>query len=218
MRTLSVETQTHGRVLIEDAASTSASPSLLVGFHGYGQNAEDMLEDLKRIPGSSQWTLVSIQALHRFYARGQKTVASWMTREDREFAITDNIRYVNQVMKELVGESPLGPLVFVGFSQGVAMAYRAAVLGAYRPGCIVAVGGDLPPELRAAPVEQFPSIFIAAGDRDPYYTPAKVDEDEKFLRSRGLRHQVFRYDAGHEWTDELREQVHVALNQVKSRS
>ena len=40
-----------------------------------------MLEEMRRIPGADAWRLVSVQALHRFYTRGdQAVVASWMTR------------------------------------------------------------------------------------------------------------------------------------------
>ena len=69
-----------------------------------------------------------MQGLHRFYARGQgKVVASWMTREDREQAIADNLGYVNRVvMRRCPGAGDEATVVFLGFSQGVAMAYRAA--------------------------------------------------------------------------------------------
>ena len=76
MRAISIPTSTHGRVLIRDAADASHR-RLLVGFHGYAQSAEDMLSELEQIPGGEQWTLVSVQALHRFYARRmEKIVAS----------------------------------------------------------------------------------------------------------------------------------------------
>ena len=42
---------------------------LLVGFHGYMENAEMQMQRLEAIPGGLEWTLVSIQALHRFYRR-----------------------------------------------------------------------------------------------------------------------------------------------------
>ncbi len=96
MRTISFETPTHGRALIRDATAANSDSRFLVGFHGYAQNAEDMLAELDRLPGADAWSLVSIQALHRFYARGnERVVASWMTRQDRELAIADNLVYVD---------------------------------------------------------------------------------------------------------------------------
>jgi predicted esterase len=215
MRTISFETPTHGRVLIKEAGAANTDRRLLVGFHGYAQNAEDMLAELDRIPGGDAWTRVSIQALHQFYSRGnERVVASWMTRQDRDLAIADNIRYVDSVVRSLLVDAPQTPVVFVGFSQGVAMAYRAGILGAHRARGVIAVGGDIPPEVKNEPADRFPVILVAAGETDTFYTPAKLDADEAFLVSIGVPHEVFRYHGGHEWTDPLRDRIHRALEPI----
>ena len=109
VRLLTVETPTHGRVLVEDSADPS-SRRLLVVFHGYAQSADDILSEVRQIPGVSGWRVAAVQALHRFYARDrQKTVASWMTREDRELAIADNVTYVDRVIDGLQ-EPPRPPI------------------------------------------------------------------------------------------------------------
>jgi predicted esterase len=212
MRVVAIETQTHGRVLVrEPKASAGPSWPWVVGFHGYGQSADDMMTELERIPGNEKWTLVSVQALHRFYTRSQKIVASWMTREDRELAIEDNIAYVNQALASVLPASADPSVVFIGFSQGVAMAYRAAVQGTHPARLVIAVGGDVPPELKTEPAARFPSILIAGGTNDEWYTSAKVDADEKALRSIGVKAEVFRYSGGHEFTPELRERISEAI-------
>ena len=60
----------------------------------------DSFDRLRAIRGTAAWSLVSIQALHRFYRAGSNEIvaASWMTREDRELMIADNISYVNGVL------------------------------------------------------------------------------------------------------------------------
>ncbi len=73
MRTISIETLTHGRVLIKDAVVSSKLPTDCLSqlSSGYlGERRGEMLAELERIPGSEQWTLVSAQGLHRFYSRG----------------------------------------------------------------------------------------------------------------------------------------------------
>ena len=189
-----VETITHGRVLIEDAAG-SLSGRLLVACHGYAQNAEIMLDDARRIPGVTEgWRLASVQALHRFYARGDQTVvASWMTRQDRDLAIADNLTYLHRAV-EAAGGSDARTIVFLGFSQGAAMAYRAALCGRYPAAGIIALGGDIPPDVQ----------LLGAGVRDAWYTAEKVAADEQFPTSRGVAHEIVRFDGGHEWTDEFR--------------
>ena len=201
MRSLSLSTTTHGRVVVEDAA---ASPvGLLVAFHGYGQSADETLAEVRKIPGAGAWTIASVQGLHRFYNRNsEKVIASWMTRQDRDDAIADNIAYVDRAI-DAVGSRV--PIVFVGFSQGASMAYRAAVLGSHRATGIIALGGDMPPELRAAPVAcPWPPVLIGAGERDKWFTSAKVEADAAFLAAQQVPHDVVRFAGAHEWTDEFR--------------
>jgi predicted esterase len=202
MRTLSVETTIHGRVLIEEATSTAATGSLIV-FHGYGQAAEVALADVRAIPGADCWMIASVQGLHRFYTRGdQRVIASWMTRQDRDEAIRDNVAYVDRVIDAVHAS---GPIVFAGFSQGAAMAYRAARLGAHRAAGILALGGDIPPELKVSDDRnRWPPVLIGAGDHDTWYTATKVDADAAFLASSGAAPDVVRFPAGHEWTDAFR--------------
>ena|ERR1017187_2773701 len=209
MRTLSIETTTHGRVLVRDANGASLS-STLVGFHGYGQNADELLDELERIPGADTFQCAAVQALNRFYGRGEeKVIASWMTRQDRELAITDNVSYVNRVVEALRAPMSGGSdrIIFLGFSQGAAMAYRAALLGDHRVTGIVALGGDIPPDVKDVPPERWPRLFIGAGETDFWYTRAKVDVDVAFLESRRIAFDLVRYRGGHEWTDELREAI-----------
>jgi predicted esterase len=203
-RVLSVETPTHGRVLIEDAAAVFSGVTL-VAFHGYGQSAEEMLEEVRAIPGAAAWRLVSVQGLHRFYTRAdERVVASWMTRQDREDAIADNVAYVDRALDSLTTRH----LVFVGLSQGASMAYRAAQLGRHRATGVVAVGGDIPPELKdAADRRTWPPVLIGAGVRDRWYTGPRLEADVEFLKTRAIRHDLARYDGGHEWTDGLKARI-----------
>ena len=216
MKVISVETITHGRALIKETSVQHSAAHVLVGFHGYAQSAEDMLSELEQVPGSERWTLVSVQALHRFYSRHhERVVASWMTRQDREQAIADNITYVDRVLEPILNAASDARVVFVGFSQGVAMAYRAAVLGTYRAHYLIAIGGDVPPDLETAPADNFPAILIAAGDSDAWYPSEKISADEIFLRSHGTSPEIFRYNGGHEWTAELRKRLNQILEELE---
>ena len=212
MRTLSIRTPTHGRVLIADRGSPAG---LVVAFHGYGQAAEEMLEEVQRIPGADRWQIASVQALHRFYTRSdRRVVASWMTRQDRDAAIADNVEYVARVTRELRRDEAL-PLVFVGFSQGASMAYRAAALGADEASGVIALAGDIPPEVRAGVAARaWPRVLVGAGRRDDWYTAAKVDEDEAVLEAAGATYAIARFDGGHEWTSEFRAEAGRMLEDI----
>jgi predicted esterase len=219
----SLSATTHGRYLVREGEG-----GLLVGFHGYGESAEKHLAELEKIPGAESWMLVAVQALHRFYnQRTGEVIGSWMTSQDRELAIADNVAYVAAVVAALPTRRPL---VFAGFSQGAAMAYRVAV-HIICDGLLI-LGGDLPPDVAGAPV--IPSnardlnrhagggdpslplgmtgaphargvtelpILIGRGRTDDWYSAEKLEQDLRFLPQA----QTCLFDGRHEWTDAFRE-------------
>jgi predicted esterase len=193
--TRTIPATVHGRYLVRDGPPER----LLVGFHGYGETAEAHMAELGQIPGIDRWTAVAVQALHPFYAgRTGKIVASWMTSLDRELAVDDNRAYVHSV----VAQFPMArQLVFLGFSQGAAMAYRAAA-GSDAVG-VIALGGDVPPEIvEARP--KLPPVLIGRGIREEWYTEEKLQKDLRFLRDVTTVSTCV-YDGAHEWTAEFRE-------------
>lgn len=202
LRTLLVPATVHGRVLVRDAP---APAGILVGFHGYLESAAIQMERLDAL-ALDDWTLVSVQGLSRFYrGRSEDVVAGWMTRQDREAAIEDNIAYVDRVTGA-IGANHL-PLVTAGFSQGAAMAFRAGLRGARRASAVVAAGGDVPPELLAQPSVGFPRVLLIRGERDDWYTAGKLEADVNALKSRGVAVESFVHEGGHEWTGEVSRRV-----------
>jgi predicted esterase len=181
-------------------AGAQPSRGVLAGFHGYAENAAIQLARLEEIPGADAWTLVSVQGLHRFYRqRTEDIAASWMTREDRETAIADNMAYVNAALAVAPDEAQQR-VVYAGFSQGVAMAFRAACRGRVPAAGVIAVGGDVPPELLADAGLGFPPVLLARGTADEWYSAMKYDADLSALRARGVDVLGLVYEAGHEWT------------------
>ncbi|MGB5295662.1 MAG: phospholipase [Thermoanaerobaculia bacterium] len=194
----------HGRYLLRDGGQDSRG--LVVAFHGYGMSALGMLEEVDAIPGIDAWTVVSVQGLHRFYdSRSREVVASWMTRQDRDLAIADNIAFVGEVVGRVFGSSEAaGPLVYVGFSQGTAMAYRAAAGIDHNCQGVVALGGDVPPDLADRGLASSPRVMIGRGLGDQWYGEDKVEADLQLLTNLGCEAQVVRFSGGHEWTEEFR--------------
>jgi predicted esterase len=195
LETRTIATQTHGRYLVDIPESSRAT---LVGFHGYQENAAINLEVLRSIAHGRPIGLVSIQGLHRFYTRGNVVVAGWMTKEDRELAITDNTAYVGKVLSEVADEFGLTrPLVYVGFSQGVAMAYRAAALVQRPCDGIIALAGDVPPDVVPL-AASLPTVLLGRGTADAWYDAAKAAGDLAVLRpATTVIEHVF--EAGHAW-------------------
>jgi len=201
-----VATGTHGRYLAVPPGVPQASPApILVGFHGYAEGAETQLERLRAIPGSNRWLILSIQGLHRFYQRKTDTVvASWMTSQDRDLAIADNLAYVSSCIDAAAAEWPTrSKIVFAGFSQGVAMAFRAAVHAARGTAAVIAAGGDIPPEITPQELSTISQVLLARGKSDQFYTEQQFLADQQRLRDCSVNVLPITPDAGHEWSPDL---------------
>ena len=160
MEIIHVEAVVHGRAVV----ARRDPARLLVGFHGYAESAEIHAAELASIPGVEEWSVVSVQALHPFYIRsGQAVAACWMTSLDRDLAVEDNLAYVGNVLALFPERQRL---VFIGFSQGASMAWRAAA----RFDCdgVIALGGDLPDDVVPS-VSRLPSALIARGETDTWF-------------------------------------------------
>ena len=196
MQTRTQKTAIHGRYLVDIPAHSRAT---LVGFHGYQENATIHFEVLRQIAEGRPVGLVSVQGLHRFYKRANDVVASWMTKEDRDAAIADNIDYVGRVLTSVSEEPGLTrPLIYVGFSQGVAMAYRAAAFVQRPADGIIALAGDLPPDV--APVAAtLPRVLIGRGTEDAWYNEEKSSKDRATLAAAGVKSDEHVFAGGHVW-------------------
>ncbi len=199
-----VATSVRGRYLAVPPGTPGPAP-ILVGFHGYAEDAETQLARLSAIPESDRWLIVSIQGLHRFYRhRTNRVVASWMTRQDRENAIADNIAYVSRCLDAVASEWPTLPtLVFAGFSQGVGMAFRAAVNDTHGEAAVIAVGGDIPPEITQRDLGRLPKALLARGNSDYLYKEQQFAADERRLRDASVGVLAITLQAGHEWSGDL---------------
>jgi predicted esterase len=209
---------THGRYLVSPPPREAAG--LLIGFHGYAEAAEAQLERMQRIAGVDRWVVVAVQGLHRFYQRRtNEVIASWMTRQDRDVAIGDNLAYVAAVVEAVANEWPLASrLVFAGFSQGVAMTFRAAVNSTRPVDGVIAVGGDVPPEHDASALARVPAALVCRGARDDWYTAEKFQHDVSRLRAAGTIVQPLDLDGGHEWTDAVVEAAAEFLARMSAAS
>lgn len=205
----------HGRYLIRSAAEAGPAP-LLVGFHGYGQTAEENLDALLELPGLVHWHIVAIQGLHPFYrSRNGEVGASWMTRLDRQLAIEDNVRYVGEVLSRVKSQIEVAePVVFIGFSQGTAMAYRTAAGSSHTSQGLIALGGDAPTDIFKVDLAAFPPILIGRGTEDELYDQAKMERDLDLLSAAGIDVETCVFEGGHEFSADFYQAAGRFLNRL----
>ncbi len=210
---------THGRYLLDRGTAGAGAP-LLVGFHGYGENADRHLEKLRRIPGAEGWLLCAVGALHPFYnTKTGEVLGCWMTRQSREQAIDDNIRYAASVVAEVRRrERPSERLVYAGFSQGVAMMYRAAARGGFACHGLLALAGDVPPELAGAELPGAPPVLLGRGTEDPLYTEETMARDLEVLAQLGMAVTTCVFEGGHVWSAEYYRAAGELLRRVREGS
>jgi predicted esterase len=198
MKRHTIATPAHGYYL-ESEPGEGRAVGILVGFHGQGETAAIQMAHMEAIRGGRPWLLVSVQGLNRYYTRKGDVVAAWMTREDRELAIADNIAYVRAVVTEVQGRWPAIPrrLVYCGFSQGTAMAYRSAAFAGHARHGLIILAGDLSPDVRPH-AAGLPPVLIGRGTLEEWYTEDKARADIEHLRSAGVAVAEHVFEGGHE--------------------
>ena len=161
-----------------------SAKSIWLVLHGYGQLARFFLNAFAA--QAEEHHVVAPEGLSRFYldADHQRVGATWMTREDRENEILDQVAYLDRLVTLLRTEMPALPVHVLGFSQGVATMGRWLALGRTRPVHALVWGGSLPPELTT---EKLRSAFngmrvdLVHGLRDELVPEAQFRSNEERL-------------------------------------
>src|SRR5207249_4126536 len=94
-------------------------------------------------------------------------------------------------------------IVFAGFSQGVAMTFRAATASTRRVGGVIAAGGDIPPEIGPDALAAVRAALVCRGSHDEWYTAQKFNDDLERLRTARVPVQPLEFDKGHEWSEDV---------------
>ncbi len=181
-----------------DARTTKA---IWIVLHGYGHLARYFL---RSFDGMEQDLMIAApEGLSRYYTNEEHTRvgATWMTREDREHEIADQISYLDRLAEELRDRCPVAiPLRVLGFSQGVATACRWLCSGSSSADRLVLWGGTIPPELgEGALADRFSStdVHLVHGVKDPLVPLETLAAVEARLRAAKVPYSTHRFDGAH---------------------
>jgi predicted esterase len=158
-------------------------------------------------------TIVAPEALSRYYLEGLRggshatsaVGATWMTREDRDSEIADQVSYLDALHDTITAAVPphSARLTVLGFSQGVATVCRWLAYGRTRAQRLVCWGGAIPDEIelgRHSPLRH-PALWLIAGSRDMYATPERVAHQESVLRAANVPFSRLGFEGGHRLDD-----------------
>ena len=182
----------------------SRPAGVLVALHGYGQLADALVDCLGPALAAIGWGLCCPEAPHRFHPSGAHGAvgASWMTRHGREHDIVANRRYLATVFEHLRRRWSQAPVALLGFSQGASQCWRLA----HERGdlaLLLAVGGDIPPELHAHQPPATPPVVLLRGDQDRIYSAERQAADAAVLTAQGWDHRRETVPGGHELGPDL---------------
>jgi len=169
------------------------SKTLIYVLHGYGQLAEYFL---KKFDGLAEdFYVVAPEGMHRFYLNGSsgRVGASWMTKEERETDISDNISWLNALNNKILAERTFDKIIVLGFSQGGATAARwyYSNRGFNQ---LIMWASVFPPDLslnQELKKDSQNQNYFVLGDLDEYFQDDLFQKELKTFEDLGFKTRVF---------------------------
>jgi predicted esterase len=180
----------------------SRSKKLIYVLHGYGQLSKYFIRKFDSMVEMG-FTVIAPEGLHRFYLQGTsgRVGASWMTKENRELDIENYLNYLNELHSKIYTEKDWEQIIILGFSQGVATAFRWIADGKIKPNQFLLCSGMIPPDVDLnAQNELFKSIDMTyfSGNKDPYKTEEAVTHFQQRLNQLPFPIKMVEFEGVHE--------------------
>ena len=158
-------------------------------LHGYGQLAEFFIRKFQHL--SDAYFIVAPEGMHRFYLSGSsgRVGASWMTKEERETDIQDNLHWLNALDSELCTKYNFEKKHLVGFSQGGPTAIRWQFQGNLKADQLIVWASVFPPDLKLDKeinVSKIASNYFVIGEKDEFYSLEQQNEVRSTYASNGF--------------------------------
>jgi predicted esterase len=167
-------------------------------LHGYGQLAKFFLYKFITLHSTYRYILAP-EALSRYYLdpHYSRVGASWMTKEDRNTDIDDNMRYLDTLFQTHIQPHllPHTKIILLGFSQGAATAWRWVRHSGIHFHAVILWAGNIPYEFtNLPPINQ---LFLVYGTEDTIVPPTKFQNLATDLRNNGLPLQLIAFKGDH---------------------
>ena len=182
---------------------TAETETIIVAFHGYGQLAKYFIRKFNFLD-AAKYYVIAPQGLSKFYLNNHTRVgASWMTKEDRELDLKNQLHYVQTVFEtETKGvDWTTKKLIVFGFSQGTATVSRWVATFKIQFDKFIAWGGQLGFELTVADfdfVKNDAKTLMLLGDKDEFYNGENVEKMEIAFKTVFPKGEFEMYEGKHE--------------------
>jgi predicted esterase len=195
---------------------TTPPAPLLIALHGYGANKRYMMREAQ-LMAPENFAIASLQGFHQHIKEPREAGGplrfgfGWLTNFRSEESVAVHHRAVLDLIRVLISEGVADPsrVFLLGFSQSCALNYRFAFTYPQQLRGVVGICGGIPGDWETSPTYRESNIDVLhlAGTRDEFYSPDRVKDYERQLKTRA-RSVVFKsYDAAHEIVPEMRPDV-----------
>ena len=203
--------------LYYDLRPGALSPApLLIALHGYGANKRYMMREAEMM-APAQFAIASLQGFHQHMKEPRETGGpmrfgfGWLTNFRPEESVGIHHQALIDLIETLSDEGIADPsrVFLLGFSQSCAVNYRFAFSHPERLRGVVGICGGIPGdwETSATYREAEFDVLHLTGTRDEFYTPERIRDYERQLKTRARSVQFKTYDAAHELVPEMRSDV-----------
>jgi len=191
---------------------TGKEQEVWIVLHGYGQLAEFFIRKFIPFSSPNQLFIAPEGTNHAYLQEFQGRVgANWMTSYNRETAIANNHRFLNQLIEELLSKFTQLPRIhLLGFSQGAATATRWASEWSGTIDSLVLWGGGFAHDIELNLAKQkfvHTAVFLVYGTEDKLITEESKKRQEELLLTLGKPSNVLTYAGGHEINPSLLEKI-----------
>ncbi len=174
------------------------SDNLIYVLHGYGQLASYFIRKFHGLPDNC--LVVAPEGMHRFYLNGSsgRVGASWMTKEEREDDISDNLNWLSELHEELTLNKQFKKVLILGFSQGGATAARWFQSDLIQADHLIIWASIFPPDLdhNKEIQENKNEHFFFLGKKDEFYNSEQQQDLLSFYQRKGF--QATHFEGGHD--------------------
>lgn len=216
-RTLTAHTKLYYDVIPGD----SRPAPLLIALHGYGASKWHALREAKMIAPHG-FAIASLQGPHQHLREPKEKGGAlrygfgWLTNFHPEDSVAVHHRGLLDMVDALVreGTADADRIFLLGFSQSCALNYRFAFTHPDVLRGVIGISGGLPGDWESAPYKQTDAaVFHLTGARDEFYPPSRVANYATQLRQRARDVEFRSYDAAHEISAAMRDDISEWLRQ-----
>jgi phospholipase/carboxylesterase len=193
---------------------------LLIALHGYGANKKQMMREAQQM-APEDFAIVSLQGFHQHLKEPKEPGGplrfgfGWLSNFHPEDSVRVHHQALLDLIQKLTNDKTIDPkqVYLLGFSQTCALNYRFAFTHPETLRGVIGICGGLPGDWETS--ESYKptnaAVFHLAGEKDEYYSPARVSDYEARLKLRSQNVEFKSYDAAHEIVPAMRDDVRAWL-------